>query len=457
MRLYNSMTRTREEFKPLGDEVLMYVCGVTVYDKPHMGHALSSIVFDVLHRYLEYRGYKVRRAQNFTDVDDKIINRAKQEGLSSEEVAEKNVRAFFDAMDALNVRRATVHPRATEDMDEIIGMISSLLDMGAAYEAGGSVYFRVRSDPDYGKLSRRTIDEMLEGTRFEVDELKEDPADFALWKASKEGEPAWDSPWGKGRPGWHIECSAMVLKHLGKQIDIHGGGLDLIFPHHENELAQSETALGVEPFVQVWMHNGMVRRAGDEDMSKSLGNVVNVEDVVREYSSDAVRLWVLQSHYRSPTVLSGDSFSRAESSLRTLRAAHRVAPDSHSEEMLDASIFEQQFVEAMDDDLNTPRAVAVMFELAHAINRGHSSGMNVSNAVLLLDEFASVLGLTLEEPLVAVSDGGISEADVEELLAERASARAEKRWADADALRYRLQEAGIAITDGPEGTTWSRT
>lgn len=449
------MTRTREDFKPLGDEVLMYVCGVTVYDRPHMGHALSSIVFDVLHRYLEYRGMKVRRVQNFTDVDDKIINRANRDGISTEEVAEKNVQAFFDAMDALNVPRATVHPRATEDMPEIIDMISTLLDMGAAYEADGSVYFRVRSDADYGKLSRRSIDEMLEGSRFDMDESKEDPADFALWKMSKEGEPAWPSPWGKGRPGWHIECSAMALKHLDRQIDIHGGGLDLIFPHHENELAQSETALGVDPFVQFWMHNGMLRRAGDAEMSKSLGNVVNVEDALENNSPDAIRLWVLQSHYRSPSALNENSIDQAEAALRTLRNASQVEPDGDGE-MLEPAAFRESFIEAMDDDLNTPRALAAIFDLAHAINRGKAVGEDTSGGHALLDELTNVLGLTLEEPERSASPGGIDEAEIERLLAERAAARVEKRWADADAVRDQLQQAGIAITDGPNGTTWTQ-
>lgn len=455
MRLYNSLTRTREEFKPLGDEVQMYVCGVTVYDRPHMGHALSSIIFDVLHRYMEYRGMKVRRVQNFTDVDDKIINRANQQGISAEEVAEKHVKSFFDAMDGLNVRRATVHPRATEDMPEIISMISTLLDMGAAYESEGSVYFRVRSDPDYGKLSRRSLDEMLEGTRFEADETKENSADFALWKASKEGEPAWDSPWGKGRPGWHIECSAMALKHLDRQIDIHGGGLDLIFPHHENELAQTETALGVDPFVQFWMHNGMVRKAGDEEMSKSLGNVVNVEDALKKNSPDAIRLWALQSHYRSPSILNENSIDQAESALRTLRVASQVETESNGE-VVDPSSYKNQFIDAMDDDLNTSRALGAVFDLAHAINRGNAKGEDVSEARDLLFELTSVFGLTLEEPERASSEDTITEEEIERLLAERAAARSEKRWADADAVRDQLQEASIAIADGAEGTTWSR-
>lgn len=449
------MTRKREDFKPLGDEVLMYVCGVTVYDKPHMGHALSSVVFDVLHRYLEYRDYKVRRVQNFTDVDDKIIDRANRDGISCEELTEENIKAFFRAMDGLNVRRATVHPRATEDMDEIIGMISTLMDQGAAYEANGSVYFRVRSDDDYGKLSHRTIDEMLEGTRFDVDETKEHAADFALWKASKEGEPAWDSPWGKGRPGWHIECSAMALKHLGRQIDIHGGGLDLIFPHHENELAQSETALGVDPFVQFWMHNGMLRKSGDEEMSKSLGNVVNVEEALERHSADAIRLWVLQSHYRSPSVLGDDSIEQAESALRTLRNAAEVESTENNDE-LNPGEFKERFIESMDDDLNTPRALAAVFDLARAINRASGSGQNVGNAQKLLTELTAVLGLTLEEPEREAVDGEISEAEIERLISERAKAREEKRWADADAVRDQLQEAGIAIADGPAGTTWSR-
>ena len=271
IQIYNSLTRSKEEFAPRGDEVKIYVCGVTVYDDSHLGHALSSIVFDVLTRYLEYRGFKVRKVQNFTDVDDKIINRAKEDGISTEEVTDKYIRSFFQSIDGLNVQRATVHPRATEDMPEIIELIGRLIDGGSAYASDGSVYYRVRNKPDYGKLSGQNIDEMLESSRIETEDGKEDPADFALWKAVKPDEPQWDSPWGPGRPGWHIECSAMAFKHLGEQIDIHGGGLDLIFPHHENEIAQSESASGAVPFSKIWMHNGLLRTSG-ATMSKSLGN-----------------------------------------------------------------------------------------------------------------------------------------------------------------------------------------
>jgi cysteinyl-tRNA synthetase len=455
MRLYNTLTRTRDEFKPLGDEVMMYVCGVTTNDRPHLGHALSSIVFDVLHRYLEFKGLKVKRVQNFTDVDDKIINRAKQDGVTPEDLSERNIAAFFEDMDALNVRRATVHPRATEEIPEIIAMIETLIERGAAYEADDSVYFRVRVDDDYGKLSRRSLEDMLEGTRFDNEDHKEDPADFALWKASKPGEPAWNSPWGAGRPGWHIECSAMANHHLGRQIDIHGGGLDLIFPHHENELAQTETALGVNPFSQFWVHNGLLKLAGDEKMSKSLGNVVTVQDARAKYSSDAIRLWVLQSHYRSPTVLTDTSFDQAETALRSIRIAAGVSPRTGGEKV-DASSLRQRFIEAMDDDLNTPRAVATLFEVCRAINREDGAGHDTTPLKKLLDEMTGVFGLTLEEPEREDQVDGISADDIERLIADRKTARAERRWADADAIRDQLQEAGIAIADGPTGTTWSR-
>ena len=455
MRLHNTLTRDKQELKPLGDEVLIYVCGVTTYDYVHVGHALSAIIFDVLHRYLEYRGYRVRRVQNFTDVDDKIINRAKEQGRTAEEVAEEHVQSALEDMDALNVRRATVHPRASQEIPQIIDLISMLIDKGAAYEADGSVYFRVSSDDDYGKLSRRTVDEMLEGTRFDVEPGKEAAADFALWKASKPGEPMWDSPWGKGRPGWHIECSAMALHHLGKQIDIHGGGLDLIFPHHENELAQTETALDVNPFAQVWLHNGMVRGPGDEKMSKSLGNVVNVRDAVKKNTADAIRMWALQSHYRSPIVLGPDSIDNAETSLRSIRAAHGLTPKAGGEK-LDAAPFKEQFIEFMDDDLNTPRAIATLFDLSRAINREHAAGKDVTDAQATLGELVSVLGLTMEEPARESRDGEMPADEIEKLIEERATARSERRFADADAVRDKLQAAGVAISDGPEGTTWSR-
>jgi cysteinyl-tRNA synthetase len=455
IQLYNSLTRTKEEFIPIGDEVKMYVCGVTVYDDSHLGHALSSIVFDVLHRYLEFRGYSVRKVQNFTDVDDKIINRANADGVPVEEITEKYIESFFETIDGLNVRRATVHPRATEDMPEIIGLIQRLVDGGSAYESNGSVYFRVRYDANYGKLSGQNIDEMLGGTRLEADERKEDPADFVLWKASKLNEPRWDSPWGPGRPGWHIECSAMVFKHLGEQIDIHGGGLDLVFPHHENEIAQSETASGAVPFARFWMHNGMLRIADGQEMSKSLGNAFNVNTALEEFSSDAIRLWILQSHYRSNPLLDKEFIVAAERSMRRIRQAVEIeSPGTgESEESVDFRPFEKRFVEAMDDDLNSPKAVAAIFDLVRETFRGRDAGIDVSGAVEAIRDLTGVLGLTLEAP----SDrSGLSDADIEALVQQRKEARDDKRWGDADAVRYQLAEAGISIADSADGTTWSR-
>jgi cysteinyl-tRNA synthetase len=453
IQLYNSLTRSKEEFVPLGDEVKMYVCGVTVYDDSHLGHALSSIIFDVLSRYLEYRGHKVKKVQNFTDVDDKIINRAKADGVPWEEITEKYIESFFESSDGLNVRRATLHPKATDDMPEIIGLIERLIDGGSAYSVDGSVYFRVRSKADYGKLSGQDINQMLEGTRGDVEDGKEDPADFALWKASKADEPSWESPWGPGRPGWHIECSAMAFKHLGEQIDIHGGGLDLIFPHHENEIAQSEAASGSEPFSGVWMHNGMLRIADGEEMSKSLGNAFNVKTALEEFSSDAIRLWILQSHYRTNPLLDKKLIGDAERSVRRIRAA--VDGESpESDESLEFRGYERRFVEAMDDDLNTPQALATIFDLSRKINRSRDNGINVSGAVEAVRELTSVLGFTLEAPPQKTEI--LSDSEVDALVQRRKDARAEKRWADADAVRDQLDAAGITITDTGGETAWSR-
>ncbi|MCZ6538843.1 MAG: cysteine--tRNA ligase [Chloroflexi bacterium] len=454
IKLYNSLTRTKEEFVPIGDEVKMYVCGVTVYDDSHLGHALSSIVFDVLHRYLEFRGYKVRRVHNFTDVDDKIINRANADGVPTEEITEKYIESFFKSMDGLNVRRATVHPRATEDMPDIISLIQRLVDGGAAYTLDGSVYFRVRSDADYGKLSGQNIDRMLEATRHEMESGKEHAADFALWKAAKPDEPMWDSPWGPGRPGWHIECSAMAFKHLGEQIDIHGGGLDLIFPHHENEIAQSETASGAVPFARFFVHNGMLRTS-EAWMSKSLGNVFNVNTALEEFSADAIRLWILQSHYRTNALLEKDLIAAAERSMRRIRQAVEVegAGLDESGEAVDFRPFEKRFIEAMDDDLNTPRAIAAIFDLVRETFRGRDAGVDVSGAVEAIRELTGVLGLTLEAP---PDRSGLSDAEIEALIEQRKEARDARRWDDADAVRDQLAESGISIADGARGTTWSR-
>ena len=451
IQFYNSLTRTKEEFSPLGEEVKIYVCGVTVYDDSHLGHALSSIVFDVLSRYLEYRGFKVRKVQNFTDVDDKIINRARADEISTEEVTEKYIRSFFRSIDGLNVQRATVHPRATEDMPEIIELISRLVDGGSAYASNGSVYYRVRDKADYGKLSGQNIDEMLEGSRHELEDGKKDPADFALWKAVKPDEPQWESPWGPGRPGWHIECSAMAFKHLGEQIDIHGGGLDLIFPHHENEIAQSESASGAIPFSKIWMHNGLLRTSG-ATMSKSLGNAFNVNAALEEYSSDAIRLWILQSHYRTNPLLDKKLIATAERSMRRIRQTVDIESND-SGHPVDFRSYERRFIEAMDDDLNTPKALAAVFDLCREINRGRDNKEDVSGSVETVRRLTGVLGLRLQVP---PKKAGLNDQEVEALVQARKDARADKRWDEADTLRDQLAAAGISISDTGEDTVWSR-
>ena len=454
MRLYNSLTRIKEDLGPVDREVGLYVCGVTVYDRPHIGHALSTTVFEVLHRYLEYRGFKVKRVQNFTDVDDKIIARANREGVAPSEVAEKYTAAFFDELDGLNVRRADLYPKATEHIPEIIDMISTLVDTGAAYESHGSVYFSVSADDDYGKLTRRSVEQMLEGTRAEVGIGKRAPADFALWKAARPDEPSWDSPWGAGRPGWHIECSAMARKYLGDSIDIHGGGLDLIFPHHENELAQSETATGVEPFARIWMHNGLLQLS-DEKMSKSIGNIIFVGDALKRFSPDTLRLWMLSSHYRAPLRYEERAIDEKERAIRRLRSAIE-AESSGSNESLDPTQYGERFIQVMDDDLNTPQAVAVLFDLGRDIFRARDSGKRIDDAQSKLKELSGVLGLALEDVPDKV-DGQLSDEEVERLVMMRSELRKARRYADADAARARLEENGIAVADGPNGTTWVRT
>ena len=455
MKLYSTLTRDKRDFEPAGDAVTIYVCGITTSNSSHVGHALSAVVFDVLHRYLEFRGYTVRRVQNFTDIDDKIIASARDQGLSTEEVAEKYVQEFFRDMDDLNVRRATEHPRATEEIPAIIRMIEGLIEQGRAYPAAdksGSVYFRVKSDPEYGKLSGRSVDELLEGVRIDVEPGKEAPADFALWKSSKPGEPSWDSPWGGGRPGWHIECSAMALEYLGETIDIHGGGLDLVFPHHENELTQSESFTGQKPFARFWVHNGLLRLDGAK-MSKSLGNLVTVREALESYSADAIRMYILTSHYRSPLIYDQDNIGTQERAARRLRQAASVTSRADSGDSIDPAPFRERFVEAMEDDLNTPQALAVIFDLAHEINRGRDAGHELAGAQAEMRTLADVLGLTLAEP---ASKGGLSDEDVEARLASRAQARANQDFAAADAIRDELIEAGVVLEDGPGGTIWSR-
>ncbi|HOO58407.1 MAG TPA: cysteine--tRNA ligase, partial [Anaerolineaceae bacterium] len=381
LKIYNTLTRTKEVFQPLEPgKVRMYVCGPTVYDRAHIGHAMSAIVFDIIRRYLEYSGYEVRFVMNYTDVDDKIIERAKQLGIDPFALAQRYIEDYQRNLEALNVKPATLNPRATQEMDFIINMIQKLIDAGAAYVVDGDVYYRVESDPEYGKLSGRKLETMNAGARVQVDERKEHPMDFALWKAAKEGEPAWDSPWGKGRPGWHIECSAMNMHHLGEQIDIHGGGTDLIFPHHENEIAQTE-ALTHKPFARYWIHNGMLTFKS-EKMSKSVGNMITIDEFLQEHPGDVMRLLVLNGSYRSPLTYSDEVLEQTEQAYRRLLSAKKPAlpnaPGISSEKaqaLIEAAQkAHAQFIESMNDDFNTAAAMAAIFELVKQINQARAEG-----------------------------------------------------------------------------------
>ena len=364
MKLSDTLTGEKRDFVPADGTVRMYVCGITPYASAHVGHAMSYIVFDVLHRYLEFKGYEVRYVQNFTDIEDKLIARAAAESTTVEELAERHIAEYFEDMAALNVLDADVYPRATQEIPKILEVISVLIEKGFAYPSSGDVYFRVRKSPAYGKLSHRSLDAMRAGARVEPGVEKEHPMDFALWKAAKPGEPSWDSPWGPGRPGWHIECSAMALRYLGDSIDIHGGGQDLVFPHHENEIAQSEAFSGAEPFARFWLHNGLLHLDA-EKMSKSLGNLVTIRDALAKYSSDAIRVSVLNAHYRGPGYYSDEALAGAERAAARLRQAVSVrAPGGVSSGRLDPSAHRERFIAAMDDDLNTPQALAVLFDLA---------------------------------------------------------------------------------------------
>ena len=448
IRVFNTLSGQKEEFVPQGEVVRMYVCGVTPYADCHIGHAMSYVVFDAIRRYLEFRGYKVKYVQNFTDIDDKIIDRAHQVGISPSELAERFTAQYFIDMDALNIKRADSYPRATEEIPKIIEVIQGLINKGHAYEAEGSVYFRVRSDPDYGKLSHQSPEALQAGARIEPGSGKEHPLDFALWKATKPGEPWWESPWGKGRPGWHIECSAMSLKHLGETLDIHGGGQDLIFPHHENEIAQSEGFTGV-PFVNYWLHNGLMQ-LGEEKMSKSLGVLVTVTEALEHFSSDALRLFILSSHYRSPISFSEEGLEAAERGVERLRQAARGEGKDEKVGVMDTGTFRQKFIEAMDDDFNSAQALAVLFDLTREINRAHSEGFDVESAQQTLSELASVLGLTLEEREVILD----AEPFIELLISIRSELRKEKQWKLADNIRATLGELGVALEDTPQGTIW---
>ena len=453
MKVYNTLSAQKEEFAPHGDEVKMYVCGVTPYDNCHIGHAMSYIVFDVIRRYLQYRGYKVKYAQNITDIDDKIIDRANQLGISTRELAEKYTGSYFADMDALNIERADIYPRATEEIPKIIEIIQGLIDKGYAYPAQGSVYFRVRSVPDYGKLSHRSLDSIMAGAHIEAGEEKEHPIDFALWKASKPGEPSWASPWGQGRPGWHIECSAMSLKYLGDSLDIHGGGQDLIFPHHENEIAQSESFTGTKPFVKYWLHNGLVQ-LGEEKMSKSVGNLITIKEALAKYSADAIRIFVLSSHYRSPLTYSEETLEAAERGTERLReAAQGKGEGEKTDQRVDIDHYRNRFIEAMDDDFNTAQALATLFDLTRDINRTGEEGRSIVGGQKVLIELANILGLTLEPPEKPSLD---AEPFIKLLISTRDRLREAKQWQLADEIRAKLAELGIALEDTPQGTIWKR-
>ncbi|HPO59231.1 MAG TPA: cysteine--tRNA ligase, partial [Anaerolineaceae bacterium] len=446
LKIYNTLTRKKEDFETLEPgRVRMYVCGPTVYANAHVGHAMSALVFDILRRYLEYRGYEVRHVMNFTDVDDKIIARANQSGEDPFQLAERYIQQYERNLADLNVLPATVNPRATREIEHIQKIIQELIAKGYAYPtADGDVYFRVRKDEDYGKLSRRSFDDVRGGTRVEVDEAKEDPLDFALWKSAKPGEPSWDSPWGKGRPGWHIECSAMSLHHLGEQIDIHGGGNDLIFPHHENEIAQSESLTG-KPFVRYWVHNGMLQLGG-EKMSKSLGNLVTIDDFLKDHEANVLRLMVLNSGYRSPLTFNDEVVEQTERALERLRSGLRPClPGAGGAAEAAVQTLQQQaertredFIAAMDDDFNTAGALAALFELVRAINQTRDSGATddqLRPAQDLLLELSGVLGLQLEQ-----QDKGSAQADpfINLLVSVRSELRRQKLWALSDQIRDRL-------------------
>ena len=456
MRLHNTLSGRVEEFEPRDNKVSMYVCGITPYSESHLGHAMSYVIFDTLRRYLEFKGYDVHHVQNYTDIDDKLIARAEREGLPMHDIAERYIREFEEDTAALNIQPAHVYPRATEEIPAIVEMIEGLIDKGYAYagppkgpEEASDVYYRVEKKDDYGKLAKRTLDSMLMGARIEPLEGKENPMDFTLWKAAKAGEPAWPSPWGPGRPGWHIECSAMSLRHLGPQIDIHGGGLDLVFPHHENEIAQTEAYTGEKPFSRFWVHNGFLQM-GEEKMSKSLGNLVSMHEAIERFGADGVRIFILGSGYRSPLTYSEDAMAAGKAAAERLLNAVS-AGDGGSGEPVDAAPYRQRFIDVMEDDLNTSSALSVLFDLARDLNRARDAGRNVTDAVATLRELAGVLGLRLE---AATQDSMAAAPFIDLLIDLRKELREAKQYALADRIRNGLSDLDIVLEDGPSGTTW---
>lgn len=464
MKIFNTMTAKKEEFVPMDkNEVKIYACGPTVYNYIHIGNARPLCVFDVLRRYLEYRGYNVKFVQNFTDIDDKIIKRANEEGTTYDVISKKYIEEFWTDANGLNFKKATVHPKATENIDEIIKLISTLVEKGYAYQAENDVYFRTLKFKEYGKLSHQPIEDLESGARIAIGEIKEDPLDFALWKGAKPGEPYWDSPWGKGRPGWHIECSAMNRKYLGNTIDIHCGGKDLVFPHHENEIAQSECANGCT-FANYWMHNGYIN-VDNVKMSKSLGNFKTVREIANVYGYEVIRYFLISSHYRSPINYSLDIIEQCKSALErlyTCRDSLDFAIKNAAEETKenDAELFaeldkrREQFITAMDDDLNTADGLAAIFELTKDINTkilDHDVSKAVcEHAAKLYDELCNVLGILYNRKENTL------DSDIEALVEKRQEARKNKDWATADKIRDELKAKGIILKDTPQGVTWTK-
>jgi len=462
MKVYNTLGRELQELEPRdAGKIGMYVCGATVQSDPHLGHGRSAVVFDVIRRYLEWSGYDVTYVRNVTDVDDKIINAAVAEGVTTDVIVGRAYTAFDDAHRRLGVKAPTIEPWATHHIQEMLDLIGDLIETGHAYAVDGDVYFSVRSDPDYGRLSRHNPDDLRSGARVDPDERKQDPLDFALWKAARVGEPSWDAPWGAGRPGWHIECSAMARKYLGDGFDIHAGGHDLIFPHHENEIAQSESAAGV-PFARYWLHNGMMNLEG-EKMSKSTGHVVGLLEALGEYRPTAVRLVYLRTHYRKPLDFSLDAFVDAEAALERLWAFRRRIPDPVEEAADPAAI--ERFRGAMEDDFDVAGALGALFDVVREGNRRLDAGEDAAALIAAYDEFVGVLGLEEEESNTTSLDHeiavlaerfGVVSGGIDELLEARDRARTDHDWATSDSIRDNLARIGIVVEDTADGSRWHR-
>ena len=459
MKIFNTLTRSKDEFVPITPgEVKIYACGPTVYNYIHIGNARPLCVFDVLRRYFAWRGYQVTFVQNFTDIDDKLIKKANEEGITVPEVAERYIKEFWVDAHGMNIKEATVHPRATENIEQIQGIIAALMEKGYAYESGGDVYFRAKKFREYGKLSHQPLEDLEAGARIDVTEIKEDPMDFCLWKGAKPDEPFWESPWGKGRPGWHIECSAMAGRYLGKTIDIHCGGLDLIFPHHENEIAQSECANGCE-FSHYWMHNGFIN-VDNHKMSKSLNNFFTVRDVAEKYGYEPIRYLMISSQYRSPINYSIDIIEQGKNALERLYtcrdnldfALKNAAEGGEIPEFL--AEHRQAFIDAMEDDLNTADAIGVLFQLVRDINTAIADGAKketLTACAVLFDELTDVLGLVYNRKTEVL------DSEIEELIEKRTMARKNKDFKTADAIRDQLKEMGILLEDTPQGVKWTRS